>query len=315
MTNPKRASAFMLFLLAIYFVVLGFVLPVILGILNMFFYISIHPLWFMIALQILLFILPLYIWLLITKDNINNHLPNMKLGGTNIILLFGLSILLQPLGMLISGIMSMFMQNPVAEMFNMFAEQPLWLLLLAIAVTPAICEEVVFRGYIGSQLKNISIKKAAIINGLFFGIMHMNFHQFTYAFFMGIVFFLFVYYTKSIFAGIIVHFIMNGTQVLLAWAAVMLAEPNGYEPADAGWTVVLSILVIAVICLPGCFILFRTFINHNEQRITKTEMKTIIADGFTPPEPINPYIWYKDMFLWIIVGVFIVYSTISIIIS
>ncbi len=48
-----------------------------------------------------------------------------------------------------------------------------------------------------------------IMNGLLFGLFHMNMNQFVYTFFIGTVLSLSVYYTNSIYAGMIIHFVNN----------------------------------------------------------------------------------------------------------
>jgi len=235
--------------------------------------------WFLIAQQLVIFILPLFIWLALKGDNIKQNLPNQKLGGKNIMLIIALSFLIQPVMMTISAVMSLFVTNDVAGLMDSFMAAPFWLTILAIAVTPAICEELVFRGYIQSQYNDRTIKKTALINGLFFAIIHLNFHQFAYAFVMGVVFAYMVHYTRSIWAGIIPHFIVNASQAVLFRLANM-AQPAGYSPDVQAAEELLAampismeamaIIIISVIALclsPVIFILFREFFRHNKWRV------------------------------------------------
>lgn len=55
------------------------------------------------------------------------------------------------------------------------------------------------------------------MDGLIFGIIHMNPNQFVYAFAMGTLFAYVVYITNSIFASMICHFLFNGTSTSLAY--------------------------------------------------------------------------------------------------
>ena len=234
--------------------------------------------WLLIGQQLAIFILPLCVWLFVRGEKLGPSLPNMKLGGKNIILLIAISFLIQPVMMTISAVMSQFVTNDVATIMGEFTRHPMWLTFFAIAVTPAICEELVFRGYIQSQYRHSAIKKAAIINGLFFAIIHLNLHQFAYAFAMGVIFAYLVHYTRSIWAGIIPHFIINATQAVLFRLAIS-SEPYGYATEHEAYAIlaqlpisaeVMALIIIAVIaiCLsPVIVIVFREFFSHNKWRL------------------------------------------------
>jgi len=191
-----------------------------------------ESLWFIVFFQISVFLVPLGIWLAFFRETINMHLPHMRLGKTNIIYIIGLSFTLQPLMMLVAGLTSFFFPNQVSGMLSGFSEQyPLLMLILAIGVTPAICEEVVFRGYIQKMFSDKPFWVMAIVTALFFAIIHLNIHQFPYAFLMGIIFAYMVYATRSIRAAVISHFVLNASQVSLVWFLMRLEE---HEQAQMG---------------------------------------------------------------------------------
>jgi len=251
---------------------------------------------------------------MIKREKLNIHLPNMKLGKVNIVYIIAISMFLQPAMMVISALSSLLFPNEVAELMGGMMSRttafPLISMLLAAAVTPAICEELVFRGYIQSQYKNYTIKKAAVINGLFFGIIHMNPQQFVYAFAMGIVFALMVHYTRSIRAAILSHFIVNGSQLTLIYIATRTQEmaytANHYTAAAAEYAIIplgegeliitpemmiiftiLFITLIALFFTPCAIILFRSFISHNRARNMKYDLTQTLAEEIpaeTTPE-------------------------------
>jgi len=197
---------------------------------------------------------------------------------------------LQPAMMLISSISSLFFTNHVTEMMYGALEQPIWLILLAMAVTPAIVEELVFRGYLQAQHSNFPIKQAALLNGLFFGIIHLNPQQFSYAFVLGIIFAYMVYYTRSIWAGILPHFIFNASQGLLGrWAFNTAANPEPVYEAPITWALMESnpelagVIVMAVITLfasPIIISLFVALVKHNKSRV---EVPQIAQAEYQPP--------------------------------
>lgn len=87
--------------------------------------------------------------------------------------------------------------------------------LLVLAVTPAICEELFFRGYVFSALEDATLKNkiklvtAIILNAALFGVFHMSLVKFLTTAFLGGMIAYIGYKTKSIFPGMIVHFLNN----------------------------------------------------------------------------------------------------------
>ena len=246
--------------------------------------------WFIIFRQLFVLLLPLGIWLGIHKEKINPHLPHMRLGNTNIVYIIALSLLLQPAMMAVSGITSIFFPNEIGEMVLSLTDYPYLLLILAIAVTPAICEEVVFRGYIQSTYKNKAFWTMALINGLLFAIMHLNPQQFPYAFIMGIIFAYMVHATRSIRAGVIAHFIMNASQITLMYVISIMVEredisdeittTSGYTasasavPSQIEMIVTFTILgIIALAVTVLAAYVFRLFVLHNRKRVMAYEQK------------------------------------------
>jgi hypothetical protein len=236
----------------------------------------------MILLQLCALLLPLAIWLAFKKESLRMHLPNSKLGRKNVIMIIGITFLLLPFMAIFSGLATLFFPNPVADLLGDVAAHPLWALLLAVAVTPAIVEETVFRGYIQSQYPGRAFWQVALINGLFFGIIHLNPQQFLYAFVMGVILAYMVYYTRSIRAAIISHFMINAVNIaLFRFATWFLAVTEAFmyetgnlealatleEAAEASpWAGILTVSVVALVFLPFLILLSRAFIAHNNAR-------------------------------------------------
>ena len=55
------------------------------------------------------------------------------------------------------------------------------------AATPAIVEELAYRGFILGNYRYGGRLAAIIISGIMFGVMHMNFNQMAYAMILGIL--------------------------------------------------------------------------------------------------------------------------------
>ena len=98
-----------------------------------------------------------------------------------------------------------------------FTQQPLWQVLLIIAVTPAICEELAFRGFVLSGLRRMGHKWGAIVlTSVFFGLAHGLLQQSLSACAVGIVLGYIVVKTGSLWPGVLFHFTHNSLSVLQA---------------------------------------------------------------------------------------------------
>jgi hypothetical protein len=304
MTDDKprrRLSAgtfFMLFLLA-YQIILSVVLMFVLQRVALPY---IHFTGLVILSQVLMFLVPLGIWLGIRKERLSVHIPNMKMGSVNTIFVFGISFFMLPLMMLISALSIAIIpnvENAAVDIMGQAETYSVWMLLLAVAVTPAIIEEVVFRGYIQSQYAGKPFWRVAVINGFFFGVIHMNLNQFFYAFAMGVVMAYMVYYTRSIRSAILSHFLLNAFNIVLfrglPWLLdrmeEILYESGGeeavaelqasIEAAEAGasvWASILTVGVVALIFLPLFILIFRAFISHNRQRFAAYDIKQALSE-------------------------------------
>lgn len=169
----------------------------------------------LIAAHFIMFVLPAIIYILITKQSFKEVLRLNKISRKEVLLSFALAFLAQPVMMFFSYIASFFVNNDVAAMLDNLSKTPLWLMVLMIGVTPAISEEITIRGIVlsGYKFKNKHI--GAVMSGLMFGILHLNPHQFLYAFAMGVIFAYVVTAANSLIPAMIAHFTINTTQLLL----------------------------------------------------------------------------------------------------
>ncbi len=102
---------------------------------------------------------------------------------------------------------------------GLIAKTPLWELLLLGALLPAVCEELVFRGFILSGLRRLGHKWWAIVlSAVFFGLAHPVLQQSLSACLAGIVIGYVVVQTGSILPGIIFHLTHNS--LMLAYARI-----------------------------------------------------------------------------------------------
>lgn len=141
----------------------------------------------------------------------------------------------------------------------------LWINLLVTVCLPAVCEELLFRGFIFRALnkKNRNLW-SILITSLLFSMIHFSPLTMVYAGILGLALGYALYKTQSIFIPIIIHFINNFTDVIINYYNqhmgvkkinfISLLDPNDYDTESLFWTlVVLSLVFImfGISLLPG----------------------------------------------------------------
>lgn len=132
--------------------------------------------------------------------------------------------------------LAVFLQSIVVNVINNFIdviprELPLpitsseYLLgLFIIAISPGICEEVIFRGIILDAYEAIGRKKSIIISSFLFAIFHFTIFNLVGPLLLGLVFGIMVYQTNSIYSSILGHIVNNG----IAWTIGFYMNKYGY---------------------------------------------------------------------------------------
>ena len=116
-----------------------------------------------------------------------------------------------------------------------------WLFnLLLLAAVPAVCEEVLFRGWFQHYVGRVVSAGAAIaLSGTLFGLFHLRPTQLLPLVLLGCYLAYVVWRTGSLFTGIVVHFLYNGLLVLVAPYIEGGVGSDG--PAFPLWTVGLGL--------------------------------------------------------------------------
>lgn len=163
-----------------------------------------------------IYVIPMIVYLVYSKTNIRELLRIKKVSIPNVVLLVVFSYFIMPLLAFLNSLSLMFTESEISDTITgIVSSCPLIVSILAVAVIPAILEESVYRGVFFNEYRKVDPLKGLILSGLLFGLMHMNFNQFIYAFVMGMIFALVVEITDSIVGSMIVHFTINGSSVVL----------------------------------------------------------------------------------------------------
>lgn len=165
----------------------------------------------------LLILIPAIVYLIITKQNVFRLIRFNKINISTILLIIVFTYAITPLLNLINAVSMLFSSNLIQDVAKNVVGDNLLIGLLLMAVTPAIVEEVTYRGILYNTYKENNTWKAILFSALMFGAIHMNFNQFFYAAFLGIVMALILEATNSIISTMLMHFVFNGTSVILVY--------------------------------------------------------------------------------------------------
>lgn len=176
--------------------------------------------WLLIVSQ-LLYLVPVLLYMAIKRVRPGEWMPfrGMPLSVFFMLILF--SFLLMPVVTFINLCSMLFVANQVTEISVGLSGNSVLLNLLLMAVIPAISEEFMFRGIFYHAYREKGVLMGALACGIVFGLLHLNFNQFSYALVLGMILCLVVEATGSIFGSMTVHFVINGWNVLL----MALQEP------------------------------------------------------------------------------------------
>jgi len=108
------------------------------------------------------------------------------------------------------------MQEALAGLESLFAHVPWWQIVLVVALAPAICEELAFRGFIFTGMRNAgSPWRAIVVSAAFFGLTHGILQQALIACLIGVLLGWLAWRTNSLFPGMVFHLVHNALGVLV----------------------------------------------------------------------------------------------------
>jgi sodium transport system permease protein len=131
----------------------------------------------------------------------------------------------------------------------------LWVVWLAIAITPAVCEEAFFRGLILSGLRRLGVWPAVIICALLFGLAHSSIYRLLPTIFIGLLLTWLVWRTGSIWTSIVAHALNNGIAATLVYNKELAAWFGAGTESFLGWKPTAA---ATLVLLTGIAVLLRT---------------------------------------------------------
>ncbi len=210
--------------------------------------------WGIVASQVGMIVLPAILFaVLLTRkpiDSLHLRKPAWTVAGLAILLVFAIHPVAVSLALELQRRFPMPEAAQLAEkLATLFVDVPFWQQLLIVAVVPAICEEIAFRGLILSGfLQHYKPAGAIVMSSILFGVSHMVPQQMIAATLLGIILGMVATRTGSILPGILFHALHNGMVVAYMHYSMDQGKVVGYsEPVVliGGLVAVLLIGVLA----------------------------------------------------------------------
>ncbi len=252
---------------------------------------------FMLLCQTVCILPPIIGYFIYTKKPVRQTLRLNPLGWKNVILIISFAFAIQPIMSFLSFLMGLFFPNPVEESMEGILASGFGLSFLAVAIVPALLEEISVRGVLLSGYKFLGTWKASFAAALLFGLMHLNPQQLPYAFCVGFIFCFLVERTNSIFASILPHLIINGTTVFS-----LFSEPAAATAAVemSNSQILVSLGLMSLLSIPWLLFLLFLFLKVNPQ---EPELPLMDADTGKP---------YRERFftpcIWIIMIIYVLFG-------
>ena len=126
---------------------------------------------------------------------------------------------------------------------------PLWMAIVLIALVPAVCEELLFRGFFLSSLSATGRKWVAIgVSATVFGVFHFLIFRFAVTMAMGVLLGYLCWQSRSILPGMIAHLLHN-TLGVVATVKPTLFEHIGIDTSGDTGHLPIKVIVVGVVVL------------------------------------------------------------------
>lgn len=169
-----------------------------------------------VILQLMIFLLPAAVWILLSGEGYVQRLRPRLPKVSTVLLILSAALLMSTGGLLLSvlfgGTESLGQSFSLYDTFiskdNGTVSNTIYL-VMAYAVLPAICEELIYRGILCHEYERGGVMRAVLLSALFFAMLHFNLAHLPIYLFSGVILALTYYATRSLIGSMIAHFLYN----------------------------------------------------------------------------------------------------------
>lgn len=140
------------------------------------------------------------------------------------------------------------MQESMMQLITKFlqSENALMLGILHIGIVPAVCEEIMYRGYVQRSLeKSGGVWMAIFVSGFIFGAYHLQITNILPLSFLGIMLAYVTYISNSLIPAMVAHLVNNGGQVIASSFYPEMLEETITPETEMPWFLILVSIIIS----------------------------------------------------------------------
>lgn len=137
--------------------------------------------------------------------------------------------------------------------------------LFVLAVVPAFCEEIIYRGIILNGFRRFGKVNAILISALFFALAHGSAMQFIYQFILGIILGFVLVKTGSIIASMLVHFLNNAIVIVYNYIAPTQTSNFGTTSIIASFALAIAATALLILLIYSLKEKKSVQISYNEE--------------------------------------------------
>lgn len=171
--------------------------------------------------------------------------PKHLLGA--VVLMAGTGSVVLLLANLLTSLFPDSSQGVNAEFETILEGIPFWGAVIMIALLPAICEELMFRGYLLTAFQGkMSVVKAGLVVSVLFGFSHMSLIRFLPTMLLGMALALAAYKSGSLVVSGLMHFMNNSVSMFILYYGDKLEFAD-----EATLPMIVAMLFVGVVCVPA----------------------------------------------------------------
>lgn len=142
------------------------------------------------------------------------------------------------------------------------SDNPIYMAVFYIGVVPAVCEEIMYRGYVMRSFEQKwSIMTAIIVSGIIFGMYHIQPSNILPLSALGILLAYITYISDSLIPAMVAHLVNNGGQVLASSVYPEMLDQQMSPDMELPW----GLIVISVIITAGLLYFLHTMRPYKEE--------------------------------------------------
>jgi membrane protease YdiL (CAAX protease family) len=142
-------------------------------------------------------------------------------------------------------------EDQVRGMLRQVLSSHLWANVLVVALAPAVCEELFFRGFLQRSLLRYMPAHAAVwLTGFIFSLIHFQVYGFFARWFLGVALGYLAVWSRSLWPSVVAHFVINALQAVGAYWAYTTATGQGWVEDSSSIPYTIGLPAVAL-CILG----------------------------------------------------------------